>query len=54
MRKVTDLEFAADPEGLIGWVEGGETLEITRGGEVIALLVPGQHQPTATGHLKIE
>ena len=41
MGTVSDREFRHDPGGVLARVVQGETIEVTRGGTVIAVLRPG-------------
>lgn len=42
MDKVTVREFSYNPSAMFARVEKGETIEVTRHGEVVAILVPPQ------------
>lgn len=42
MDKVTVREFSYNPSAMFARVEKGETIEVTRHGEVVAMLVPPQ------------
>lgn len=42
MNKVTVREFSYNPSAMFARVEKGETIEVTRHGEVVAVLVPPQ------------
>jgi len=41
MSTVSVREFSHNPSGMFARVERGETIEVTRHGKVIALLLPG-------------
>jgi prevent-host-death family protein len=41
MSKVSVQEFSYNPSGMFARVEQGETIEVTRHGKVIAVLLPG-------------
>lgn len=45
MTTVTVREFAYNPSAMFARVENGETIDVTRHGEVIATLIPPQRQP---------
>ncbi|MGH3434172.1 MAG: type II toxin-antitoxin system Phd/YefM family antitoxin [Thermocrispum sp.] len=45
MDKVTVREFSYNPSAMFARVEKGETIEVTRHGEVVAVLVPPQRKP---------
>lgn len=42
---VTVREFSYNPSAMFARVESGETIEVTRHGEVVAMLVPPQRKP---------
>lgn len=48
MGRVSVREFSLDPGGMLARVEQGETIEVTRGGTVVAVLRPG---PDTSGRL---